>query len=168
ALLKIADEEGCERVLDGTNADDAGDFRPGIRAAREKGVTSPLMEVGLAKEEIRILLKRKGLPVWNKPAQACLASRIPYGQDITEEKLKRIAVAEDSIRGLGFLTVRVRHWEHLAVVEVGQEELDRLFEQEMREKVKAAAKAAGYTRVAFDSDGYLSGSLNLTLSGPPE
>jgi uncharacterized protein len=167
ALLKIADEEGCECVLDGTNADDAGDFRPGIRAAREKGVTSPLMEVGLAKEEIRILLKRKGLPVWNKPAQACLASRIPYGQDITEEKLKRISIAEDSIRGLGFLTVRVRHWGHLAVVEVGQGELDRLFEKGMREKVKAATKAAGFKRVAFDSDGYLSGSLNLTLAGPP-
>ncbi len=162
-LLKIADEEGYERVFDGTNADDAGDFRPGIKAAREKGVTSPLMEVGLRKEEIRILLKAKGLPVWNKPAQACLASRIPYGQDITEKKLRQISVAEDRLRGLGFLTVRVRHWGHLAVVEVGPDELDRIFEGGMREQAKLAVKAAGYKRVAFDSDGYRSGSLNLAM-----
>lgn len=162
-LLKVADEEGYGSVLDGSNADDAGDFRPGIKAAKEKGVRSPLMEVGLAKEEIRVLLKAKGLPVWNKPAQACLASRIPYGQEITAEKLSRIAAAEDALRDLGFLTVRVRDWGHLAVVEVGQDELDRLFEADMREGVKVAVKAAGYERVALDSQGYRSGSLNLSL-----
>lgn len=162
-LQKIAREEGYEFIFDGSNADDAGDFRPGIEAARAKGVSSPLMEVGLTKEEIRFLLKEKGLPIWDKPAQACLASRIPYGQDITEEKLRQIAAAEDSLRGQGFVTVRVRHWGHLAVVEVGPDELDRLFEKAMRERVRSEIKAAGYKRVAFDLDGYFSGSLNFSI-----
>ncbi len=162
-LLEIARKNGYEYVLDGSNADDAGDFRPGMKAAREKGVRSPLMEVGLRKEEIRVLLKEKGLPVWNKPAQACLASRIPYGQDITEKKLRQIAIAEESLRELGFQTMRVRHWGHLAVVEVAPDDLDRLFQEEIRKKVKLAVKGAGYKRVALDLDGYRSGSLNLSI-----
>ncbi len=162
-LRKVADEEGLSAVLDGSNADDTGDYRPGIDAARSLGVLSPLMDAGLTKDEIRSLLKERDLDVWDKPAQACLASRIPYGQEITEERLNRIARAEGTMLDMGYRTVRVRDWGHLGVVEVGPDELDRLFESGERISVSAALKEVGYKRVAFDTSGYVTGSLNLAL-----
>lgn len=162
-LRGIADEEGLSAVLDGSNADDVGDYRPGIEAARSLGVQSPLMDAGLTKDEIRVLLKARGLDVWDKPAQACLASRIPYGQEITEERLNRIARAEDSLLALGYRTVRVRDWGHLAVVEVGPDETDRLFLPDQHRAVSEVLREAGYKRVALDTRGYVTGSLNLAL-----
>ena len=163
ALRMIADEAGLAAVLDGSNADDTGDYRPGIAAARSLGVLSPLMDAGLTKDEIRLLLKERDLDVWDKPAQACLASRIPYGQEITEERLNRIARAEGSLLALGYRTVRVRDWGHLAVVEVGPDETDRLFLPDQRRAVSSALMEAGYKRVALDTLGYITGSLNLAL-----
>lgn len=163
ALADIARAQGLQCVLDGSNADDVHDYRPGFRAGALANVVSPLLEAGLTKSDIRALLKELGLLVWDKPAQPCLASRIPYGHKITEEKLARIDAAERAVRLLGFPVVRVRDWGHLAVVEVAPEKLEMLFSTEGRSAVTAALLAAGYKRVALDTAGYRTGSLNEAL-----
>jgi pyridinium-3,5-biscarboxylic acid mononucleotide sulfurtransferase len=162
-LSEIAVEEGAEWVLDGSNADDLSDYRPGFRAGREANVRSPMVEVGMTKAEIREVLRQLELPVWDQPAQPCLASRIPYGHEITADKLSRIERSEHAVRALGFTVVRVRDWGHLAVVEVGPEQLEELFEAECRSRVVEALKKAGYKRVALDSQGYRLGSLNEAI-----
>jgi len=162
-LIDMARREGIECVIDGANADDLGDYRPGIEAASLLGVRHPLIMVGMTKADIRTILKEKGLPNWDRPSQACLASRIPYGREITVEKLQRIEAAEDRLLALGFRQVRVRDWGHLAVIEVGSDETDRLFAPEMRRQVVEAVLSAGYKRVALDPQGYSTGSLNLGL-----
>jgi uncharacterized protein len=159
----MARERGFNFVLDGSNADDTGDFRPGMRAKDELGVISPLKEVGLTKAEIRALSQKMGLPTWNKPSFACLASRFPYGERITEEKLNRVEKAEDLLKELGFIQYRVRSHGDLARIEVSPEEIERFFEKSLREKVVAEFKKLGFVYVSLDLTGYRTGSMNEGL-----
>jgi uncharacterized protein len=150
-------------VVDGNNADDRGDYRPGRQAAREFGVRSPLDEVGLAKDEIRELARAAGLPIWDAPASACLSSRIPYHAEVTGEKLRMIERAEHAVRGLGFRVVRVRHLDDVARIEIGREELSRAMEPSQQATIIDAVTAAGYRDVIIDPVGYRTGSLNEGL-----
>jgi len=150
-------------VVDGSNADDRKDYRPGRQAAREFGVRSPLDEVDLSKDEIRELSRRAGLPTWDEPASACLSSRIPYHHEVTSEKLRLIERAEHSLRALGFRVFRVRHHDDLARVEIGIDELSRALEPEMRSAIVRELKVAGYRYVTLDLQGYRTGSLNEGL-----
>jgi uncharacterized protein len=150
-------------VIDGNNADDRGDYRPGRVAAREFGVRSPLDEADLAKDEIRELSRRAGLPSWDEPASACLSSRIPYHSEVTGDKLRRIEQAEEALRALGFRICRVRHHDELARVEIGPEEMPRALTPEMRVAIVRELKAAGYRYVTLDLQGYRTGSLNEGL-----
>jgi uncharacterized protein len=160
-LVPIAAGRGYRFILDGTNADDVGDFRPGQQAAREHGVRSPLREVGFTKAEIRSLARQLGLPNWDKPAMACLASRIPYGQAVTVPALRRIDEAEAFLRSLGFRQLRVRHHDSLARLEVEPEAFPAVLER--REEIVAGLRARGYTFVALDLAGFRSGSMNAML-----
>ncbi len=161
ALWDIARTEGYRAILDGTNADDVGDFRPGQEAARERGVVSPLREAGITKAEVRALARMLGLPNWDKPAAACLSSRVPYGTPVTRDVLKRIERAEEVLRNLGFRQVRVRHHGPVARIEVPTEDLERLLH--LRDEVIREVKAAGYTYVTLDLQGFRSGSSNEVL-----
>lgn len=163
-LRPLAQEKGLTAVLLGVNADDLGDHRPGQEAARAQGALSPLAEAGLTKAEVRALARKLGLPVWDKPAQPCLASRIPYGQPVTAGKLGRIGSAEAFLRTEGFRDCRVRHHEALASVEVPLEDLHRLLEPGMRERVEARLKALGFLHVTVDLGGLKSGNLNAALA----
>jgi uncharacterized protein len=165
-LRPIAQEEGLRWIVNGTNADDLRDFRPGLQAAREHGVRAPLLEVGLTKAEIRLLSRARGLPTWDKPAMACLASRIPYGTPVTVQALERIGKAEAVLRSLGFRQVRVRHHDPIARIEVDPEELPRLVQPEARACVVEALRALGYRFVTLDLEGYRTGSLHEALSPP--
>lgn len=160
-LARLAAERGYACVIDGANADDEGDYRPGREAARELGVVSPLSEAGLSKEEVRELARHLGLPTWDKPALACLSSRFPYGQKITPEKLQQVARAEEYLRSRGFRQVRVRHHGEIARLEVGDDELERAFAE--RKEIVAGLRDAGFLYVALDLAGYRSGSLNAAL-----
>lgn len=162
-LGELARTRGAAHVIDGTNADDAGDFRPGMRAARQLGVRSPLLEVGLTKSEIRVLSSRLGLRTWDKPAVACLSSRFLYGDPITVEKLRQVGQAESFLRGLGFRGFRVRHHSDVARLEIPAERFDEVIAR--REEIVAGIKAAGYGFVALDLDGYRTGSMNVGLEG---
>jgi pyridinium-3,5-biscarboxylic acid mononucleotide sulfurtransferase len=150
-------------VVDGNNADDRGDYRPGRQAAKEFGVRSPLDEVDLNKNEIRELARRAGLPTWDEPASACLSSRIPYHHEVTDDKLRTIERAEQSLRGLGFRVVRVRHHDDLARIEIGCDEIARALEPGTSAAIVREVKAAGYRHVTLDLQGYRSGSLNEGL-----
>jgi uncharacterized protein len=150
-------------VVDGNNADDRGDYRPGRQAAREFGVRSPLDEVDLSKEEIRELSHRVGLPTWDEPASACLSSRIPYHHEVTDEKLRTIERAEQVLRSHGFRICRVRHHEELARIEIARNELARALEPEMAAAIVRELKALGYRYVTIDLQGYRTGSLNEGL-----
>src|SRR6476469_9337224 len=161
-LAKIAADRQAV-VVDGNNADDRGDYRPGRQAAREFGVRSPLDEVGLAKDEIRELSRRAGLPTWDEPASACLSSRIPYHSEVTGEKLRMIERAERAVRELGFRVCRVRHHDDLARVEIGTDELPKALEPDLTERIVAAIQALGYRQVTIDPRGYRMGSLNEGL-----
>jgi uncharacterized protein len=162
-LTSMAKARGFAYVLDGTNADDRGDYRPGRRAAREFGVRSPLDETGLTKDRIRELSHEAGLPVWDEPASACLSSRIPYHNEVTPEKLRQIERGEEALHALGFRVCRVRHHDSLAKVEVAREDLDRALDPEMHEAIVRELRAAGYESVLIDPKGYRSGSLNEGL-----
>ena len=161
-LSRLAAERSAV-VVDGNNADDRADYRPGRQAARELGVRSPLDEVNLAKADIRELSRRARLPTWDEPASACLSSRIPYHMEVTGEKLRTIERAEEALRVLGFRVCRVRHHDELARVEIGREELARALEPEMSAAIVRVVKAAGYLSVTLDPQGYRSGSLNEGL-----
>jgi len=163
-LQRVAEVHGLDHVADGSNADDLADYRPGTKAKAEHGVVSPLQEVGLTKAEIRELARQVGLPNWNKPSMACLASRFPYGQTITEEALLRVGAAEDGLRALGLNQFRVRAHGNVARVEVAHDEMERAWS--LREKVSLAVRAAGFAWVTQDLDGYRTGSLNEMLSTP--
>jgi len=160
---EIARSRGIPWVLDGSNADDAGDFRPGMKALAELGIRSPLKEAGLVKAEVRRLSRFLGLPTAAKPALACLASRFPYGTKIDKGSLERVGKAEDFLRKLGFGQVRVRHHGPVARLEVEPREFARLMKPRIREKISRGLKACGYAYVALDLDGYRTGSLNETL-----
>jgi pyridinium-3,5-biscarboxylic acid mononucleotide sulfurtransferase len=150
-------------VVDGNNADDRGDYRPGRLAAREFGVRSPLDEVDLGKDEIRELSRRAGLPSWNEPASACLSSRIPYHAEVTDEKLRAIERAEQVLRSLGFSVCRVRHHDDLARLEIGRDEFQRALLPEVAAVIVREMKAIGYRYVTIDLQGYRTGSLNEGL-----
>jgi pyridinium-3,5-biscarboxylic acid mononucleotide sulfurtransferase len=160
-LIELAKSRGFSHVLSGANADDIGDFRPGLQAGRELAVANPLLESGLTKTDIRRLSQLMVLPTWDKPAMACLASRIPYGQPITSERLAKIEHAEQAIRDLGFRQVRVRDHDAVARIEVPQDDLNRLLD--LRLQIVALLKPLGYTYVTMDLQGFRSGSANESL-----
>jgi pyridinium-3,5-biscarboxylic acid mononucleotide sulfurtransferase len=159
-LSALAQTRGFAAVLDGANADDRGDYRPGRAAAREFGVISPLDAAELSKIQIRELSRRAGLPTWDEPASACLSSRIPYRSSVSREKLRMIEQAEDVIHGLGFRVCRVRHHDDLARVELGPEDFARAVHGSVREAMVRELKALGYRYVTLDLQGYRTGSLN--------
>jgi len=160
-LIDFARERGFDWILDGTNADDIGDHRPGLRAAREHGVRSPLQEAGVGKEEIRSWARELGLSNWNRPANACLSSRVPYGSEVTPKKLAQVEQAEASLRKLGFRELRVRHHDQVARIEVSPDELPRAVEQ--GEHIITAMKEAGFLYASLDLAGFRSGSMNDAL-----
>ncbi len=160
-LGRIAAERNYGCVVDGANADDEGDYRPGRKAAKELEVVSPLSMAGVGKAEVRDLAKYLGLPSWDKPALACLSSRFPYGQEITPEKLSQVAHAEEFLRKEGFRQVRVRHHGEIARLEVCPDEMERAFA--LREEISTELKEAGFLYVALDLSGYEPGSLNAAL-----
>ncbi len=164
-LWTVARAEGMAQVIEGSNLDDRGDYRPGAVACQELEVRSPLAEVELTKDEIRALSREHDLPTWSKPAMACLASRVPYGEELTPERMARIEAAEKAVRGLGFEQLRVRDHGTLARVELPPEMIPRLAEPGLRERAVAALKEAGYTYVALDLTGYRTGAMNETLGG---
>jgi uncharacterized protein len=162
-LTQLAHARGFAHVVDGTNADDRGDYRPGRLAAREFGVRSPLDEAGLTKAEIRELSRLAALPVWDEPASACLSSRIPYHNEVTPEKLRQIERGEEALHALGFRICRVRHHDTLAKVEVAREDLPRALDPGMLAAIVRELHAAGYESVMIDPQGYRTGSLNEGL-----
>jgi len=159
-LKQIAEERNYKAILTGLNADDLGDWRPGIRAAQEFGVREPAAEAGLSKAEIRQLSRRYGLPTADKPAMPCLASRIPYGQEVTEKKLAMVEQAEAFLRSLGLRDCRVRHHEHLARIEIPAEQIEQFMRSGVREQIVERLREIGFTFVAMDMRGLRSGSLN--------
>jgi uncharacterized protein len=163
-LKEIAGEKGLSFVLDGSNFDDTGDYRPGLQACEELGVRSPLREVELGKEEIRMLSKQMDLPTWNKPSLACLASRFPYNSEIDKASLEQVAKAEEFLWSLGFSQVRVRHHGEVARVEVDQAGVQRLLEPGFRAEIVKNLKQLGYAYVTMDLAGYRTGSMNEPLS----
>lgn len=163
-LKDIAIKENFSFILDGTNADDIKDWRPGRRAAMEMGVYSPLLDVGLSKKEIRDISRTLGLPTWNKPATPCLSSRFPYGQKITPEALKRVSRAENFIKRFGFTELRVRDHSETARIEVIPEEFPILTGNTVREEIISFLKALGYKYITLDLQGFRSGSFNEWFS----
>lgn len=159
----LAEAEGFAVVADGANVDDDSDYRPGSRATRELGIRSPLKEAGLSKAEIRVISEALALPTWDKPALACLASRVPYGTEITRECLKQVGAAETFLRSLGFSQVRVRHHGAVARIEVPPEEISGICETSMRQRISRELKRLGYSYVSLDLEGYRTGSLNEIL-----
>jgi uncharacterized protein len=161
-LGRVAAERGFPTILDGGNADDRTDWRPGAKAANEHSVRSPLAEVGLTKAEIRYLSRARGLPTWSKPSSPCLSSRLPYGTPVTAPRLRQVERAEEALRELGVLgDLRVRHHGDLARVELDQRELDEWLEPARLAALAAAVADAGFRRVAVDLRGFRSGSLNV-------
>ncbi|MCH3964393.1 MAG: ATP-dependent sacrificial sulfur transferase LarE [Clostridium sp.] len=162
-LKNVARENEIDYVLDGSNLDDTGDYRPGMEAAKELGVVSPLKEAELTKDDIRKFSKELGLPTWNKPSFACLSSRFPYGNEINSRKLKMVEDAEQFLLDLGFRQVRVRHHGQIARIEVSPEERSRFFDLDLMDKVGNRLKEIGFTYVTLDILGYKTGSMNAVL-----
>jgi uncharacterized protein len=168
-LKKIAEQRGINVVVDGTNCDDVNDFRPGIKATKELAVRSPLSEAGICKDEIRRLSRLLGLPTWDKPSAACLASRVPYGFTITVEKLSQIDEGENFLRRLGLCRqVRVRHHGSVARLEVEPHAVNRFMEEKTRAMITDYFRKLGFQFVALDLEGYAMGSLNRELSEKEE
>jgi uncharacterized protein len=163
-IKAIAEENNINAVLDGSNLDDTGDYRPGMIAAKELQVVSPLKECGLTKNDIRALSKEMGIPTWSKPSFACLSSRFPYGNEITEPKLKMVEKAEQFLLDIGFIQVRVRHHEEIARIEVAIEEREKFFNADLMDKVAEEFKKIGYKYVTLDLQGYRTGSMNEVIS----
>ena len=162
-LSALAAKRGFNTVIDGLNADDLGDFRPGRKAAEEHRVRSPLVEAGLVKAEIRELSRRAGLPTAEQPASACLSSRFPYGTPITEEKLRVVDLGEEALRDLGFRVFRVRHHQEIVRLEFGREDLGRALNLETAQRLTTVFKGLGFKYVTIDLEGYRSGALNEVL-----
>ncbi|ABN53062.1 MAG TPA: ATP-dependent sacrificial sulfur transferase LarE [Hungateiclostridium thermocellum] len=162
-IKRIAEDEGYKFVVEGSNYDDLGDYRPGLKAIEELEIVSPLREVGLTKAEIRKLSKEMGLKTWDKPSFACLSSRFPYGERITEEKLKRVDKAEQFLIDLGFKQVRVRYHGNLARIEVADEDFGRFMDKQIRNSVYSKFKELGFVYVSLDLMGYRTGSMNEEL-----
>jgi uncharacterized protein len=162
-LARLREEWGVEVVFDGSNADDVGDYRPGRQAAEEDRVVSPFIAIGMNKEEIRQLSREAGLSSWDLPAMPCLASRLPYGVEVTPESLAQVESAEDYLRSLGFRDFRVRHHEELARIEIAPAEMDKMLDSEKFDQVNRQLKSLGYKYVTLDLQGFRSGSLNELL-----
>lgn len=162
-LGALRDAEGFDAVAYGVNTDDTGDFRPGHRAASERGVLSPFLDVGLAKAEIRALSRAAGLPTADLPASACLSSRLPYGTEVTPERLAQVEVGEERLRALGFRQVRLRHHGELARIEIDPGELPRALDPSAARAIVAAIKPLGFRFVSLDLEGYRTGALNEVL-----
>lgn len=163
-ILEAARAEGFDTVADGTSADDmSGDYRPGMRASRELGILSPLRDLGWRKPEVRAAARFYGLENWDRPSEACLATRIPYGMRIEEESLSRIARAEAAVRAEGFASVRVRAHGDVARIEVAHDEIAAWADPALRERICAALRAAGFRHVALDLEGYRTGSMNTGI-----
>jgi uncharacterized protein len=156
-------EQGYDAIAYGVNVDDQGDFRPGQQAASQHQVAAPLLEAGLTKQEIRSLAREAGLRVWDKPASACLSSRIEYGRPVTSEALSAVEQGEDALRGLGFKQFRVRHHGEIVRLEIAPEEFDRAFNPEMAAEFTRIFKGLGFTFVTLDLEGFRSGSMNALL-----
>ena len=163
-LTVLANQRGFAVVCDGNNADDVGDYRPGRKAAAELQVRSPLIEANLTKADIRVLAHAAGLPIWDRPASACLSSRIPYGLPVTIQKLSDIERGEAALRKLGFHQMRVRHHSDIARIEIAPDELPRALTIEMTQQIVAAFKQIGFKYIALDLEGYRQGALNEVLS----
>jgi pyridinium-3,5-biscarboxylic acid mononucleotide sulfurtransferase len=163
-LKDLAEQKGLKYLAHAVNMDDLMDYRPGLRAAEEMGVIAPLVDAQFTKKEIRLLSKEMGLSTWDKPPMACLASRIPFGQAITEEKLRMIGEAEDFLADIGFLQYRVRCHESLARIEVEPEDLPRIMEKSIRDRIVSKLRELGFMHIALDLEGYISGSLNRALT----
>ena len=170
--LAKAQELGLSFVVDGSNVDDLGDYRPGRRATEELGVRSPLLEAGLTKAEVRLLSRELGLPTWNKQPFACLASRFPYGTEITADRLAQIERCEEFLKKSGFHTYRVRFHNETVRIEVGEEEIPRFLDTEQRRAIVNFFKSTGFSYISLDLEGYRTGSMNRTLpeagNGRPE
>lgn len=162
-IIAVAQNNNMRYVVEGSNVDDLSDYRPGMQAVRELGVGSPLREAGFGKEEIRTLSREMGLPAWNKPALACLASRFPYGQKITGDKLRVVEQAERFLLELGIKQVRVRHHGDIARIEVSQEERDIFFDTKLMDRVYEKFRQLGFIYTALDLKGYRTGSLNEVI-----
>ena len=162
-IIRVAEENGILHVAEGSNTDDTGDYRPGMRAIRELGVLSPLLDAGLSKSDIRALSRELDLPTWDKPSFACLASRFVYGEAITDERLARVDRAEQLLLDLGFRQFRVRIHGDLARIEILPADFGRIMEADCREKVYSALKAYGFSYVTLDLAGYRTGSMNEVL-----
>jgi len=163
-LDTLASLRGIAALAYGVNADDTADFRPGQRAASEHRVLTPLLDAGMHKQEIRFLAERAGIPMWNRPASACLSSRLPYGTEVTPERLSLIERGEEALRRLGFRQFRVRLHDTLGRVEIAPEELGRALTPEMATQIAKGLRAAGFTYVTLDLEGYRQGSLNESLA----
>ena len=162
-LMKVAQKGKISSVIEGSTLDDEKDYRPGKKAIRELGIRSPLVEASFTKADVREVSKSLGLPTWDKPSFACLASRFPYGEEITQEGLRKVNEAEDFLIGLGFKQVRVRHYKDLARIEIFKEEIGRLLDGAIREKVVIHLKKIGYRYITLDLQGFRSGSMNEVL-----
>jgi uncharacterized protein len=166
-LFNVMDQyrqtSGFDAIAYGVNVDDQGDFRPGQKAARQHGVAAPLLDAGLTKNDIRLLAHQAGLRIWDKPASACLASRIEYGRPVTTEALSAVEEGEESLRGLGFRQFRVRHHGQIVRIEIAREELARAMTPEMALEFTRIFKALGFTYVTRDLEGFRSGSMNALL-----
>jgi uncharacterized protein len=164
-LVPLAGQRGLAAVVNGVNADDLGDYRPGLQAAGEFGVHAPLAEAGIGKEDVRRISRLLGLSIFDKPASPCLSSRVQYGEAITPEKLRRIDAAETLLRSLGFRECRVRHHDTLARIELPLDELAGAVEPSMRARIDAGLRELGYLYVTLDLRGFRSGSMNDVLLG---
>ncbi len=162
-LQEVAKDVGAQAICNGDNFDDIGDYRPGAQAAAEACILSPLKEARLGKADIRALARHLGLPNWDKPSGACLSSRIPYGQQITTDKLSAVGQGEKLLRSLGFRQVRIRHHGEIARIEVLPQEMPRLLEPEVRSQIVEEIKKLGFNYVAIDLQGYRTGSMNETI-----
>jgi uncharacterized protein len=162
-LITIAQRKGIEHIIDGCNASDVGDHRPGRRAALQLGIESPLLKADLGKEDIRQLARQEKLDVWDKPQAACLASRIPYGETVTAEKLKMIEQAEDFLRKEGFRQLRVRHHGRTARIELEEKDFHRVLKSSLRQNILNKFRSLGFSWVTVDLQGFKSGSLNAVL-----
>lgn len=162
-MREVAKESNIQYLADGSNFDDLNDYRPGMLATKELQVVSPLKDSGLTKDDIRILSKEIGLQTWDKPAFACLASRFPYGQEITVEKLGMVDKAEQYLLDLGFRQVRVRHHGEVARIEVSKNERKKFFNEKIMDEIYAKLKKIGFAYIAVDLKGYRTGSMNETI-----
>lgn len=163
-IRKLAEQHSINYIADGSNIDDLGDYRPGLKALNELGIISPLKDAGMTKEDIRILSKEMSLPTWDKPAFACLSSRFPYGHEITKEKLETVDKAEQYLLDLGFKQVRVRYHDKIARIEISANERKKFFDETLMDKVYLEFKNLGFNYVTLDLKGYRTGSMNESLN----